>query len=359
MKKILFITFVFIYEISFSQARIYSNEFLSVGVGARSLAMSNSVIASVNDVTAGYRNPAGLIEIDKKFEIGIMHSEFFAGLTKFDYAGFAYKISDSSSFALSLLRYGTDNIQNTLNLIDENGNVDYSRIKKFSVADYAFLLSYSKKSKIQGLNYGGNIKIIYRNVGNFANAYGFGFDVGAIYNNKNWHAGFTLTDATSTFNAWFFDNSELKDVFAITNNELPENGLELTLPKLLLGVARDFKINKKFGLLAEIDADLSFDGEKNSVISSKYFTADPHFGLELNFRKMIYLRGGIGSFSEITDFSETETEEQKFKKEIIFMPNLGLGIKIMNFSLDYALTDIGGMSIGLYSNIFSLSYKFE
>ena len=32
----------------------YSNEFLNIGIGARALAMSNSVITSSEDVTAGY-----------------------------------------------------------------------------------------------------------------------------------------------------------------------------------------------------------------------------------------------------------------------------------------------------------------
>ncbi len=362
MRKILFIVLILASKISFSQAVIYSNEFLSVGIGARALAMSNSVTASATDVTAGYWNPAGLSLIDKKYEIGIMHSEFFAGLTKFDYAGFAYKISDSSSFAVTLLRYGTDDIQNTLELVDQDGNVDYSKIKKFSVADYAFLLSYSKKTIIDGLSIGANAKIIYRNIGSFANAYGFGFDIGAIYNKNKWHTGITIRDASSTFNAWFFDNSELEDVFAITANELPKNGTEITLPKMLLGVARDFKINKKIGLLAEIDVDLSFDGEKNTLLSTKYFSAEPHLGIELNYNSLIYLRAGVGNFTKIIDFSDnsdTNSIEQNFTEEITFMPSIGLGIKLLNFSLDYALTDIGGISVGLYSNIFSLSYRFK
>jgi len=36
----------------------YSNEFLDIGVSARALSMGNSVVASVNDVTSGYWNPA-------------------------------------------------------------------------------------------------------------------------------------------------------------------------------------------------------------------------------------------------------------------------------------------------------------
>ena len=44
-------------------AQKYSNEFLSIGVGAKNFSMGNAVVASVNDVTAGYWNPAGLNKI--------------------------------------------------------------------------------------------------------------------------------------------------------------------------------------------------------------------------------------------------------------------------------------------------------
>ncbi len=46
---------------------------------------------------------------------------------------------------------------------------------------YAFLLSYGKKSQIQGLDYGASLKLIYRKQGEFASAYGFGFDLGTQY----------------------------------------------------------------------------------------------------------------------------------------------------------------------------------
>ena len=46
--------------LSFSQFRKYSNEFLNIGAGARGLAMGGAQVASANDATAGYWNPAGL-----------------------------------------------------------------------------------------------------------------------------------------------------------------------------------------------------------------------------------------------------------------------------------------------------------
>ena len=41
----------------------YVNEYLAIGVGARALAMGNSQTELVNDATAGYWNPAGLLNI--------------------------------------------------------------------------------------------------------------------------------------------------------------------------------------------------------------------------------------------------------------------------------------------------------
>ncbi len=46
-----------------AQFRKYSNEFLNIGAGARGLAMGNAQVASANDATAGYWNPAGLVGV--------------------------------------------------------------------------------------------------------------------------------------------------------------------------------------------------------------------------------------------------------------------------------------------------------
>ncbi|MCD6557090.1 MAG: PorV/PorQ family protein [Bacteroidales bacterium] len=352
MPKILTLILIFssfIFRLQ-AQIRIYSNEFLSVGIGAKALALSNAVVASSDDVYSGFWNPAGLNFIQNNYEIAAMHSEYFAGIAKFDYLGSAYKINDSSVIAGSLIRFGIDNIPNTLELIDENGNIDYNRISYFSVADWAFLLSYAKKSSIQGLSYGVSTKIIFRNQGEFAKAFGFGFDIGLKYMKKKWLFGANLKDATSTFNAWFYNTENLQDVFIQTGNDIPENSLEITMPELIIGAARNFKLSDKFSFRPEIDIDFSFDGKKYTLLSSKVISIDPYFGGELNFKNIIFFRTGIGNFSKIPDFD---------KETLNFQPSIGLGINIYNFKLDYALTDIGNQSIALYSNVFSLSYGFN
>ncbi|MBA3704674.1 MAG: PorV/PorQ family protein, partial [Bacteroidetes bacterium] len=253
----------------FAQAPKYSNEFLNIGVGARALGMSNSYVTSVNDVTAGYWNPAGLLEIGNQHQIALMHSEYFAGIAKYDYGAFATRLDSSSVLGVSLIRFGVDNIPNTTELIDANGNVDYNRITTFSATDFAIIVSYAKKIKIPGLRIGANAKIIRRKVGDFAGAWGFGLDAGAQYDYKKWKFAAMGRDITSTFNAWSYNLSEeTKAVFVATGNEIPSNSVEVTLPKLLLGAARKFDFTPKISLLTEINFDATFDGKRNVLIKS-------------------------------------------------------------------------------------------
>ena len=232
---------------AFSQFYKYSNEFLSIGIGARGLGMSGAQVASVGDVTAGYWNPAGLAMIDKKLEIGLMHSEYFAGIAKFDYASVALPMQDKNRIlAFSLIRFGVDDIPNTLFLIEPDGSINYNNVTSFSVADYAGLISYAQKLGIEGLRLGGNLKIVHRTAGSFATSWGVGVDLGIQYDKKHWRLGALAKDITTTFNAWSFNFTEDEQaVFANTNNVIPENSIELTAPKLILGAAYKFEFGLK------------------------------------------------------------------------------------------------------------------
>ena len=77
---------LFISQRSQGQFRKYSNEFLNIGAGARGLAMGSAQVASVNDGTSGYWNPAGLVNVKEQPQLNIMHAEYFAGIGKYDFA---------------------------------------------------------------------------------------------------------------------------------------------------------------------------------------------------------------------------------------------------------------------------------
>ena len=131
------------------------------------MGMSGAVVGTVNDATAAVWNPAGLTSIKGNVQVSAMHAELFAGISKFDYVTLATHIDSTRTIGFSIIRFGTDDIPNTLELIDASGAIDYSKVKAFSIADYAFLFSYAKDSRIEGLHFGGNAKIIHRKAGEF------------------------------------------------------------------------------------------------------------------------------------------------------------------------------------------------
>ncbi len=345
-RTLVFIAFFSLTLSLMAQAPKYSNEFLAIGVGARSLGMANAQTGISNDITSAYWNPAGLALQSSDMQIGLMHNEYFAGIAKYDYAGFSMRLDTTATIGISVIRMGIDDIPNTINLYDNQGNINYNRITKFSAADYAIMFSYARKSKIRGLSYGANVKLIYRQIGSFAKAYGFGLDVGVQYQTGKWRFGAMGRDITSTFNAWSFDVSEdMQEVFEATGNDIPDNSLEITLPRLNLGAGRYFQISKNFSSLVALDLDMTFDGKRNTIIKSNFISIDPKLGVEFGFKDIVYIRGGIRNIQQITDFGD--------KKSFSVEPNFGVGVKIKKMiSIDYALTNIGDSYF--YSNVFSL-----
>lgn len=332
----------------------YSNEFLQIGVGARALGMGNSLVAGVNDVTAAYWNPAGLTQVKNDLDVGLMHAEYFAGIAKYDYLGIAHRIDEKSSLGFAAIRFGVDDIPNTTQLIDNEGRIDYDRISLFSAADYAFLFSYARKLSIDGMSLGGTAKIVHRKAGDFARSWGFGLDAGLLYQpNQKWTFAAMLRDVTSTFNAWIFNlDSDMKEVFLQTGNEIPENGLELTLPRLILGARRRFEIGEKgISIASEVNAVLTTDGRRNTLVKSGVVSIDPMMGLEIGYKNIVAIRTGVNNFQYLKNFDDSEY--------LTFQPNIGLGVTLKGVTLDYAFTNLGNQSDALFSHIVSLKFGFK
>lgn len=349
MKKLVIGLLVVCSSFGFAQVAKYSNEFLNVGVGARALSMANANVASVNDVTAGYWNPSGLLLQKSNLQVGLMHAEYFAGIAKYDFIGASKRIDSNSVAGLTFIRFGVDNIPNTTELIDANGNVDYSRLKSFNAVDVAVLLSYARNiQKLKGVKIGANAKIIRRKLGDFGGAWGFGLDVGAMYDYKNWRFAATGRDITGTFNAWSYTlNDETKETFAVTGNEIPTNSVEVTVPKLILGTTRTWNVWKdRVSIAAELNLINTFDGKRNTVVKTNAWSMEPALGLEAGYKGFIFLRGGIGNIQKAKNVLG--------KDVTTVQPNIGVGIKYKIFALDYAMTNIGNVSTSLYSHIFTV-----
>ncbi|MFT6195878.1 MAG: hypothetical protein ACJAXY_000190 [Nonlabens sp.] len=328
-------------------SRAYSNEFLNIGVDAAALGMSNAVVASSNNVNSVYWNPAGLIRMEEQ-EVSLMHSSYFANIAQFNYAAFAMPIDDASAFGFSVIRFSVDDILNTTQLIDDQGNINYDRISTFSTADWAFTFSYAREAKLDGFSYGANAKVIRRVIGEFANSWGFGFDIGMQFKRGEWQVGLMARDITTTYNTWSIDEEKFAEISGAVENqnqELPET-TEITLPKLQLGLARTFTFHYDHILTAEVNMNMRFI-QTNDVISSSAVSATPALGLEYSFVNLVFVRAGVGNFQNIQQLDGNSSTT--------FQPNIGVGFKYKGISVDYALTDIGDSSEALFSVNIDLS----
>ncbi len=351
MRKYSLFFFFIIVTTLHAQFRNYSNEFLNIGVDAAAFGMSKSVVATTNDVNSLYWNPAGLVAISD-YQGSLMHASYFAGIANYNYAAFAMPIDQKSAIGISIIRFGVDDILNTTELIDNQGNINYDRISLFSAADYAVNFGYARKVILDGLQFGINTKIVRRIIGEFASSWGFGFDAGIQFKRNQWHFGLMVRDITTTFNSWNINETafeKIKNAIPDQNQELPET-TEITKPKAQLGIARNFSIGRFFSLLTEIDLNVRF-AQTNDLIATSFMSIDPSLGVQVAYEKFAFLRVGIGNIQQNTAFDGS--------KNIAIQPNFGLGFKYKGIQIDYALTNIGSVGNALYSNVFSIKFDYS
>ena len=357
MKKALPV-FLFFYSILLTTSvngQKYSNEFLSIGLGARAQAMGNAVVASQEDVMSIYWNPASLVHTQAEgLQIGALHNEWFAGIGKYDYLGFSIPLKNREArLGFGLIRFGIDGIPNTLSLYEDDGSINYNSIVEFSAADYAIYSSYSQKTNLLDgqLSWGLNAKIVRRVIGSFANSWGFGLDLGARWTKNQWRAGLLLRDISTTVNAWSVNfTEEEKDILLVSGNSLPDiNSTEITKPSILLGFGRYLNLNQ-FSIYPEINLFVTTDGQRNTLVSSDPVSMDIGFGLECIYKGVVFLRTGIHQFQYVQDFDLSEKLSVK--------PSAGVGFKISGFSVDYAFTTLGSGN-DQPSHVFSLMYNLN
>ncbi len=159
-------------------------------------------------------------------------------------------------------------------------------------------------------------------------------------------------DITTTVNAWSIDEEQfatISDAVEGQNQELPES-TEITIPKVQFGIGRSWEFHHDYALKAEIDFNFRF-AQTNDIVSSSSVSMTPAMGFEFGYAEVVYLRGGVGNFQDITQLDNSST--------VGFQPNIGVGFKFKGIHVDYALTDIGDQSAAVYSNVFSIKLDWS
>jgi hypothetical protein len=281
-----------------------------------------------------------------------MYSSYFAGIASYNYAAFAMPIDKQSALGISIIRFGVDDILNTTELIDNQGNIDFNRISLFSAADYALNISYARNLIFKDFYIGVNAKVVRRTIGDFANSWGVGLDAGIQYEKGKWKFGLMIRDISTTYNIWNIDEDafdSIQDAIPDQNQELPET-TEITKPKIQFGIARTFNLSRFFNLLTEVDLNMRF-AKTNDLISTDIASIDPAIGFQLDYENFVFLRAGIGNFQNTTEFDGS--------KNLSLQPNFGVGFVYNGIQIDYALTNIGSVGNALFSNIFSVKIDYS
>ncbi len=334
--KILLITILMILNHQFIYAQVglkkvgqSTMNFLLVNVSVRAAALGETFIAVGQGAESIFFNPAGLSEIQSKYELKVSITQWIADIN-YMAGAFAWKAGSAGTFGLSLLWvdygtiYGTSLISSADLILYPHGYRDDGALN--NVGAYAIGLSYGKSITDQFLA-GGNIRFAAQNLGQNTmegglveenNANKMIFDAGVKYYTglKSFRFGMAIRNFSSN----------------LKREEISE-----PLPLLFtMGVA-----------LNVFDVILSNPSDENSLLFAVDFlhpnnyTERLNLGLEYNFWNMLSLRCGFQTNHDTASWSAGIGVQTKVGKN--------------NVCFDYSYSDL---DIFQYVNRFSLGVNF-
>ncbi len=283
-------------------------------VGARNLALNNSMTSNISGIEAIYYNPAGLVksthDIVAMFsymnyiaDIGMSYTAAATNIEGFGALGLSFKSIDIGDIPITTTQepYGTgENFSPTL-----------------IVAGLTFSRSISDNILI-----GTTVNIIYEKIIG-TSAMGTSFDFGFQYYNAGFK-GLSIGAAIKNLGPEMkFDGPELLrtaiDTSTRNNNQYFKlESAPFPLPlQVQVGAAYENKIAEKYGYILS-----------GAYSSGSYINNELTIGAEFNYDDLFFIRAGY------IDILTQNTADQK-----VFGPSFGVGLKvstIFNLSVDYA-----------------------
>src|SRR5665213_2107759 len=155
-----------------AQAVEFTNSVLDLGVGATALGMGGAYVSLVDDSTASYWNPAGLVDI-QHFEItaaeqGHQSSALSLGAndvgSDYFFMSGGMTLPKFGSFGVSVMRFGVSGIPQTTGGTASNGD-PFITLGSFSTADWGIFASYAK-ALVPAVDLGVTVKMLYGGTNN-------------------------------------------------------------------------------------------------------------------------------------------------------------------------------------------------
>ena len=306
--------------------------FLNIAIGPRAISMGGAFVATANDVTALYWNPAGAARTSSN-EVMFSHTRWFADIT-YNWVGSMITLGDLGTAGLSLtfVDYGEIEVT-TIN--EQEGTGEY-----YPASDLALGLSYGY-NLTDRFSLGMNLKYINQSIWN-SSASGFAIDVGTLFTSDIY--GLRIGASISNFGTEMkIDGKDLYILHDINDGIKGNNDQVLAkwntdsypLPLIFrVGLAKDFMLNDMNRLTVAVDATHPNDNAESV-----------NLGAEYSFNENVMLRAGYKSL--LLDNSEEGL-------------TLGLGLKhefSTNFivNVNYAYQEFGILDMTQH---FSVGVRF-
>jgi hypothetical protein len=254
--------------------------FLKLGVGARAIGMGDAYTAVDGDASSIYWNPATIVDVDG-IDVTLMHSEWFQDI-RYEFVGAVRSYGDYSIGGGIVGLYMDD--------LERREGPTAEPIGHFGVFDFAFTGTYARHLTDR-FDVGGSFKYLQEKIDD-ETANGFAVDLGARYRVPGY-------DGLSAGVALLNLGPQMK--FIEDNFDLPV--------MYKIGGALDVPVEGLRG-------DVVFTSD---VIIPSDGSTKVHIGMEYEFAEMLALRLGY----------RTGWDNQNV--------SLGLGVKVRNFRLDYAI----------------------
>lgn len=333
MKKILLLI-ITASLITFGQTKVGSTAapFLNIGIGPRAVGMGGAFVATANDVTSLYWNPAGASRIETS-EAMFTNLKWFADIN-YSWAAAMLNLGDMGNVGLSVgyLDYG--NIEVTT-LAEPKGTGEY-----YSPYDMSFALTYAY-NLTDRFSIGANFKYLNQKIWN-TTANGIAVDVGVLFLSDIY--GLRIGAAITNFGTDMqLDGKDLFVQYDI-NGQIYGNNDQI-LAKLNTD-SYPLPLTFKVGVAMDV---VNIENHKLTLAADAYHPNDNaeslNLGMEYTAFDVISLRGGYKSLF-LDNSEEGLTLGVGLKYDIT--PTLGL-------IFDYAYQDFGILD---HTQQFAFGIKF-
>lgn len=335
MKKYIFIFFAFILAgVVSGQSKVGSTAapFLNVAIGPRAIAMGGAFVATADDITALYWNPAGIAHTERNGAL-FSHTQWFADIS-YNWAGAAITLGDMGALGVSVTYLDYGDIEVTT-LTEQEGTGEF-----YSPSDMAIGLTYAY-NLTDRFSFGATAKYVQQTIWN-STASTVAFDLGVLFHSDIYglRIGASITN--------FGDDMKMdgKDLYVqhdvaggiegnndqiLAKLETEEFPIPLTFR---VGVAMDLLNTEDHRFTIAMDALHPNDNDESLSVGAEY-----------QIMNLVSLRGGYKSL--FLDRSE-EGLTLGVGLNYDFAPNFGI-------MFDYAYQDFGILE---ESQHFSLGVKF-